>query len=104
MSKPTFKTLNVTVAGVTYACLCRIVPARAAAHVGADSPRFLDCGHPGSLTIIRVLKGAVDVTDALDRDLTFTIQQRCCMAAGVKCATMPEARDEQLTMELGGVR
>ena len=101
MNKPRFQTFRVPVGHQTYAVLCRVVPARAAAHVSADSPRFLDVGSPGSLSIIRVLKGATDVTDALDRDLRDTIQNRACLMAGVRCASMP-VRGAQAALELGG--
>ena len=63
--KPSFLSVPVSVGGEDYSVIVRVVPARAAAHVGADSPRYLDPGKPARVEILRILRGAVDVTSEL---------------------------------------
>jgi len=60
--KPRFRSLRCVVGGQDYYAICRIIPAQPAPHVGADSPSYLRPARPAQATIIRILRGAEDVT------------------------------------------
>jgi len=64
-SRPSFSSVHVAVGGEDYVAMVRKIPARPEAHVGADSPRFMDSGARARVTVLRILRGAVDVTDDL---------------------------------------
>jgi hypothetical protein len=100
-SRSRFATFRIDVGYQRYSVLCRVIPGRAAPHVGADSPRFMDPGSAGSVQIIRVLKGSDDVTDALDASLLETLKHRAALAAVVrKPALAAPRRDGQGSLGL----
>jgi hypothetical protein len=63
--RASFRSVRVAVGGSDYCAIVRALPARAAAHVGADSPRFMEPGARARVQVIRILRGAVDVTSEL---------------------------------------
>lgn len=85
-----FSSFRIDVGARRYMCDVRIIPPRAATHAGADAVRFLDPGSPGRVEIVRVRKGGLDVTDAIDADLRLLIRERCAFAAGVSRAFVPQ--------------
>jgi len=72
--KPRFRSLRCVVGGLDYYAIARVSPARSAARVGADSPRYLDPGRQASAQIIRILQGAWDVTAELTHWTRTAIQ------------------------------
>ena len=76
-------TFAISVGARRYMVDCKVIPPRATPHVGADSPRHLDPGSPGRVEVIRVRRGGLDVTDAIDGDLRLLLRDRCARAAGV---------------------
>ncbi len=58
-------TVYVCLGGRVYAVDCQVLHPRAAAHAGADSPRFLDPGSPPRVQVLRILRDQVDVTGEL---------------------------------------
>ena len=101
MKRPRFESITVDVGYDRYSVLCRIIPGRAPAKVGADSPRFMDPGATGGVTIYSVSKGGVDVTSGIDADLLATIKERVAKKAGiaVPARTVPRT-DGQGTLTL----
>ncbi len=69
MKRPRFQSVTVDVGESRYSAIVRVYPARAPAHAGADSPRFMDPGERAHAQVMRILLGAVDVTDEI---LPFT--------------------------------
>jgi len=65
MSKPRIDTRTARVGGTDYEVHVKVWPARAAAHVSADSPRFLDPGTPRREAIVCIFRGREDVTCSL---------------------------------------
>jgi hypothetical protein len=63
--KAAFKSVRVVVGGEQYYAIVRAIPARAPAHAGADSPRFLDPGRPARVEVMKILLDGIDVTAAL---------------------------------------
>jgi hypothetical protein len=100
--KPRFTTFRVSVGFQHYNVLCRVLPPTKAAHVGADSPRFLAPGTGGAVQLIRVLKDAVDVTDRIDTDLRRTLIERACLMAGVKRESAAPRPSGQLPLPMEG--
>ncbi|MCX6035248.1 MAG: hypothetical protein NTV38_09785 [Chloroflexi bacterium] len=84
-----YTTLAISVGARRYVVDCKVIPPRAPAHAGADSPRHLDPGSPGSVEVVRVRKGGFDVTSALDADLRVLLRDRCGRMAGVGRSTVP---------------
>ena len=93
-----FPTFQIDVGARRYVVDCRVLPGRAPAHASADSPRFMDPGSPGRVEIMRVRRGGLDVTDALDGDLRQLLRERCARAAGVGRSAAPR-RGGQRVME-----
>ena len=93
-----YTSLAIDIGARRYLCDCRVIPPRAPAHAGADSPRHLDPGSPGSVEIVRVRRGGLDVTDAVDGDLRLLLRDRCARLAGVGRSAAPR-RGEQAVME-----
>lgn len=63
--KAQHRSIYVDVGDLTYCVHCRILPGRAPAHAGADSPRFMDFGSPPRVQILRILCDRVEVTHDL---------------------------------------
>jgi hypothetical protein len=102
--KPRFATFRISVGFQYYKVLCRVLPPTKAAHVGADSPRYLEPGKGGTVQLIRVLKDAIDVTDSLDVDLRRTLIERAEMMAGVRRGTPPARHEAQLPLPMEQTR
>jgi hypothetical protein len=62
VSKPRYPTFHITFARIAYDVECRVFPPRAEAHVGPDSPRYLDPGSPLRVVIIRILRDRVEMS------------------------------------------
>ena len=69
MKRTTFRSIPVAVGGSSYNVIARVFPARRSPHVGADSPSFMQPGQPARFEVIRILRGAEEVTSEL---LPFT--------------------------------
>lgn len=89
-----YETVTVDVGFQRYSVLCRVVPGRAAAHAGADSPRFLDPGRPDKAVIFSVSKGGASVNP--DTDLLLALEDAVAAKLGLRrpAAAVP-ARDSQ---------
>lgn len=77
--KPAYPTCTVTVGGVAYTVHLRVIPGRAAARVGADSPRYLDPGSKPKASVIRILRDGIEMTGS---DLLY-FTRRAIEAAAV---------------------
>jgi hypothetical protein len=85
-----FSTFRVDIGARRYLVDCKVIPPRAPAHAGADDVRFLDPGSPGRVELVRVRRGGLDVTDALDDDLRQVLRERCAFAAGIARVFIPQ--------------
>jgi hypothetical protein len=74
--KARFPTVSVVVGGVKYHVHLRVLPGRAVAHAGADSPRHLDPGSAPRISIIRILRDGVVVQDQVTNDLHWSVRQK----------------------------
>lgn len=83
MRRARFTSVFVTVGDSRYCAIVRRYPARAAAKVGADHPRFMDPGEPARVQVMRILRDAVDVTDDLTVFIRAKIEDAVRKAAGV---------------------
>lgn len=100
--KARFSTFRIRVGFQYYAVLCRILPAKASPHVGADSPRYLEPLQGGTIQLIRVLKDAKDVTERIDADLRKALIERACLMAGVRRESNAPRPTGQLSLSIAG--
>ena len=71
MKKPVYLHLLVDLPARTVLAYFRYWPAKRPAHVGPDSPRYLDPGFPGRIDDLHLFENWIDVTDEYDaRDLS----------------------------------
>jgi hypothetical protein len=98
-SKARYQNVTVDVGFNRYSVFCRIVPGRKPAHVGADSPRFMDPGRPDRLAIFSAYRDGIDVTAALDVDLALAIERACSEKLGIK-SRVAEPRETQGTLPM----
>jgi hypothetical protein len=89
-----YSTFMVDVGARRYLCDCRVHAPRAAAHAGADSPRYMDPGSPGHLELLRVRHSGIDVSP--DADLRLLLQDRCAGMAGVSRGFVRNQRDQRV--------
>lgn len=94
MNRVRYSTFQVDVGARRYLCDCRVHAPRAAAHAGADSPRYMDPGSPGHLELLRVRRSGIDVS--LDADLRLLLQDRCAGLAGVSRAFVRNREDQKV--------
>lgn len=73
--KPEYGTCRVKLGAGILSVEYRLHPARAAPHVGADSPRFLDPGSPAHVEVLRVKEGGWDITCGLEAQTLTVIEQ-----------------------------
>lgn len=78
-----YPTCAVVVGGQEYRVHLCITPGRAAAHAGADSPRFMDPGCPPRVRVIRILRDGIEQTG---EDLLY-FTRRAIEEAAVQEAT-----------------
>lgn len=87
-----------------YRCECRVVPARAEPHVGADSPHYMEPGTRGCVRVLAVLEGAVwqDPRDLRPETLR-ELQAECERQAGVHASSVAIPED-QLALDVEAMR
>lgn len=94
-----YESVTVDVGFQRYSVLCRVVPGRAAPHVGADSPRFMDPGKPDRAVIFSVSKDGKDVQ--ADPDLIIALEKACAVKLKLRGhVTAAPARETQGTLGL----
>ena len=63
--KARFQTVRVAVGDFSYDVIARVLPARRAPHVGADSPRFMSPDQPARIQVLRILRGAEEAENIM---------------------------------------
>jgi hypothetical protein len=74
--KTLYPSCVVTLGGAIYTVHLQLFAGRAAPHVGADSPRYLDPGRRPRARVIRILREQIDVTDELTYWNRKTIEEK----------------------------
>lgn len=98
--KARFVSCRVSVGGSDYVAIVRVLPVRAAAKVGADSPRYLDPGAASKVRLVRILRDAIDMTDeltywtrqAIEREALRMAKARACIGSGALAFDVEKAR------------
>ena len=97
LRSPSYRTLRVSAGFSTYRVEVAVYPARMPAHVGADSPRHMDPGSPASVRILRVYRGAREVTRDIDDCLLAHLHREVSAELGI--VSGPRGGERQGVME-----